>query len=95
VVFAATPGHLFDHRITTLLAIHPPHAVEKEHQKPPQRDELESPLGEVIIAGTGLVTTRAHGDGTTPRAYAYFDGLFVVGESGRLVDKPWEAVALV
>jgi hypothetical protein len=41
------------------------------------------------------VTTRAHSGGTTPRAYAYFDGFLVVGELGRLVDEPWETMALV
>ena len=92
---AAAPRHLFHHHRATLPAIHPPHAIEEEHQKPPQGDELESPLAEVIVAGARLVTTRAHDSGTMPRAYTHLDGLSVRGEFGRLVDEPWEAVALV
>jgi hypothetical protein len=95
VVFAASPGHFFHHYRATLPAIHPPHAIEEEHQKSPQRDELESPFVEVIVAGTRLVTTRAHRSGTAPRAHAYLNGLLVVGEPGRLVDESGEAMALV
>ena len=94
MVLAAAPRHFF-HYHATLLAIHPPHAIEEKHQIPPDGYEFESPLVEPIIAGAGLVTTRARGGGAAPRTYSYIDGLFVVGEFGRLLDEPWEAMALV
>jgi hypothetical protein len=45
-------------------AVDPAHAIEEKNQDTPNRDELESTLGEVIVAGRWRVATGVEGFGT-------------------------------
>ena len=45
LMFAIAPGNLLDQDATATTAVDPPHAVEKENKKAPQRNKLETPLG--------------------------------------------------
>src|SRR5207244_11151828 len=76
--------------------IHPPHRIEQEHQKAPQRDEFELPLREMVIAWGRLMAAGANGC----RALAGSDPDFNRGpvcpvESGPLVDKSPKMMTLV
>jgi len=39
----------------TLRAIDAPHGVKQKNQKAPERNELETALGELIVSGGGLM----------------------------------------
>jgi hypothetical protein len=77
------------------LAIDASHGVQQEDEESPQRDELEAPLRELIVAGRGLMTAGADGGGTLARPHGDFNALVVGSESGLVVDESPEAVAAV
>src|SRR5471030_1023175 len=60
LVFAVAPRNLFDHDAAAW-AVHAPHAIQKEDQNPPERNELKTPLGKVVVTGSRLVAARADG----------------------------------
>ncbi len=76
-------------------AIDPPHGVQQEDEESPQRNELEAPLGELIVAGCGLMAPRALGGGTLARPHGDLNALVVGSESSLVVDESPEAVAAV
>ena len=51
------PGNRLDDH-ATVPALDAPHAVQQEYQKAPQRDELEAPLGKMIVTRCRLVAPR-------------------------------------
>ena len=55
LVLAIAPRNLLDHYATSP-ALDTPHAVQKENQNSPERNELKTPLRQMIVAGCGLVT---------------------------------------
>ena len=59
LVLADPPRNLLDPH-TAVPAIDPSHTVEQHDHEAPQRDELESPLAQVIVAGRRPVAARAH-----------------------------------
>jgi hypothetical protein len=63
--------------------------------KNPQTDEFDAPLGELIVAGRGLMAARADGGGTLARSHGDLNALVVGSESGLVVDESPEAVAAV
>src|ERR1019366_6322596 len=48
LVLTIAPGNLLDHH-ATIPAVDASHAVQQENQKAPQRNELEAPLGKMIV----------------------------------------------
>jgi hypothetical protein len=57
-MFAITPGNLLnEHRIASA-TINAAHRVQQKDEETPERNKLEAPLGEMIIAGTRLVAAR-------------------------------------
>jgi hypothetical protein len=94
-VFPYTPWNFFDHD-PALLAIDPSHAIDQENQIAPESDELEqSRRGRLVVAGRGLMTARANGSGSFPRSHRDKDRLLVFGETGLLVDKSRDGMALI
>jgi hypothetical protein len=61
----------------------------------PQRYELESPLGEPIISGRGLMTARTNGFGTHAGTHDYLDALTIGTEAGLAIDESPETVAAI
>src|SRR5438445_13692733 len=59
-MLAARPRHFLNDNAAGP-AIHPPHRIEQEHQKAPQRDEFELPLREMVIAWGRLMAAGANG----------------------------------
>ena len=94
LMFPAAPWHLLHHH-SALAAIYSSHAVEEKHQQAPERDELESSLFQMIVAGTPLVAARANRLRAAPRSYPYFDGFFVLREFCPLVDESRASMAVV
>ena len=57
LMFAVAPRNFFnDHRFAAA-AVDAPHGIKQKNQKTPERDEFETPLGELIIPGCGLMAT--------------------------------------
>ena len=63
-------------------AVDAPHAVQKENQKAPERDELKAPLGKMIVTRRRLVAPRADRRRALPWPDGYFDGFLVGAEAG-------------
>jgi hypothetical protein len=63
------PRDLLDDHGRAAAAIDAAHGVEQEDEKSPQRDELETPLGKLIVAGRRLMAAGADGGGTPARAH--------------------------
>lgn len=93
--FAVAPGDFLDEDGAATATIDAPHGVQEEDEKSPERDELEAPLGELVVTGRGLMTARTDGGRTLAWPYRYLDTLLVRTEPGLLVNKSPEAVAAV
>ena len=72
-------------------AIDAPHGVQQEDQKSPERNELETPLGELIVSGRGLMAARADGRRTLARPHGDLNALVVGTEAGLLVNESPES----
>ena len=88
------PRNLLDHH-ATIPAVHASHAVQQEHQKAPQRNELKTPLGKMIVTRCRLVAPRADRRRALPRSHLHFDAILVGAKAGVLVDKSPMAMAVV
>jgi len=93
--FSIAPRNLLDHDRAAAATVHAPHGVQQEDAKSPQRNELEAPLGELIVPASGLVTARADSGRTPAWPHRYLDALFVRTEPCVLVDKSAMPVASV
>jgi hypothetical protein len=86
LVLALTPGDLL-HDDAAVSAMDAPHPVEKVNQNSPERDELKTPLGKMIVTGRGLVAPRADCRRTLSRPDVHFDAFLAGAEAGVLVDE--------
>src|SRR5438132_544491 len=76
-------------------AMDAPHPVEKVNQNSPERDELKTPLGKMIVTGRGLVAPRADCRRTLSRPDVHFDAFLAGAEAGVSVDESPMAMAVV
>ena len=58
---------------TAIAAVDSTRAVQEDHQQPPQRDEVEAPLGLVVVRRTGPVAAAAAGAAVAPGFDQYLD----------------------
>ncbi len=68
LVLAVAPGNLFHHN-AAVAAIDAPHSVQEENQKAPERDELETPLGEMIVTRRRPAAARTDRGGALARPH--------------------------
>jgi hypothetical protein len=79
--------------LPTAAAIDAPHGVKQKNQKSPERNKFETPFGELIVSGSGLLAARTNRVGALARTHGDFNGLVIGTEAGLLVNKSREAVA--
>ena len=96
----AEPFRYFDKGIVAMVgrnatAMDAPHPVEKANQNSPERDELKTPLGKMIVTGRWLVATRADCRRTLSWPDVHFDTFLAGAEAGLLVDESPMAMAVV
>ena len=91
--FAIGPGDLLDNDRLAAAAIDAPHGVKQKNQKSPERNKLETSLGELIVAGGGLMATRTDGLGALARTHGDFNALAIGTEASLLVNESRKAVA--
>ncbi len=91
--FAIAPGDFLDDDRLAAAAIDAPHGVKQKNQKSPERNELETPLGELIVSGGGLMAARTNRLGTLARTHGDFNALVIGTEAGLLVNESRKAVA--
>jgi hypothetical protein len=72
-----------------------PHGVQEEDQEAPERDEFETPLGELIVTGGRLVATGTDRRGTFARADSDFNTSVIGTEAGLLINEAWEMMAVI
>src|SRR5713226_7160272 len=94
LVLTIAPGNLLDHH-TTIPAVDAPHAVQQENQKAPQRNELKTPLGKMIVTRCRLVAPRADRCRALSRSHVHFDAILVGAKARVLVDKSSMAMAVI
>ena len=92
---AVTPRNLFDDNSFAAGAIDAPHSVEQEHKISPDRNELETPFGEPIISGRGLMTAGTARLRTHAGTYLDFDTLAVGTEAGPAINESGKMVATI
>jgi hypothetical protein len=93
-VLPIAPGNLLDHH-AAIPTVDASHAVQQENQKAPERNELETPLGKMIVTRRWPVTSRADRRRALPRSDIHFDAFLVGAESGVLVDESPMTMAVV
>src|ERR1700693_4949329 len=91
--FAISPRGLLDDDGLAAAAIDAPHGVKQKNQKSPERNKLETPFGELIVTGGGLMAARTDGLGALARTHGDFDALVIRTETGLLVNESRKAVA--
>ena len=69
--------------------------VQQENEESPERNELEAPFGELVVAGRWQKAPRADCGRTSARSHGDFDALLVGTEVSVLVDKTSETMAAV
>src|SRR5215469_13719973 len=94
LVLAIAPGNLLN-EYATIAALDAPHTVQQEHQKAPQRNELEASLGKMIVTRCRLMAPRTDGCRARPRPDVDFDAEPVGGEASLLVDEAAMAMAVI
>jgi hypothetical protein len=94
-MLAVAPRNFLDNHRIAAAAIDAPHRVEQKNQKAPERDELETPFGKLVIAGRRLVASRTNGRRGLARAHGDFDALVIGTEAGMPVDETPEMMAAV
>jgi hypothetical protein len=87
------PGDLLDDDRLAAAAIDAPHGVKQKNQKSPERNKLETPFGELIVAGGGLMAARTDGLGALARTHCDFNAFVIRTEAGLLVNESPKAVA--
>jgi hypothetical protein len=92
-VLAVAPANFFDDDGAAAAAIDAPHGVKQKDQKSPERNKLETPFGELIVAGGGLMATRTDGLGALARTHGDFNALVIRTEAGLLVNESRKAMA--
>ena len=94
-MFAMAPGDFFDDDGLTVAASDAPHGVQEEDQEAPERDEFETPLGELIVTGGRLVATGTNGGRTFAWANSDFNASVIGTEAGLLINEAWEMMAVI
>src|SRR5688500_153504 len=81
------PRNLLDHDRLTAAAIDTPHRVQQKNQKSPEGNELDAALGQLVVAGGGLVGSRTTGPGAFARAHGNPDTVVIGTEPGLVVNE--------
>jgi hypothetical protein len=89
------PRNFFHHDRLATPAIDAPHRVKQKNQKSPERNELETALGELVVSGGRLMAARTNGGRPLARTHGDLNALVIgtetglpVNESGKTVDGP-------
>ncbi len=54
-MFAIAPGNLLDYYYAAVAAVDAPHGVQEEGEESPERDEIKTPFGELVVTGCRLM----------------------------------------
>jgi len=80
---------------STTTAIDTAHGINQKDQESPERNELETALGEMIVSWPGLMAARTNGLRTFAQTHGDFDAPVVGAEPGLVVDEAGKAVAAI
>jgi len=95
LTLAIAPGNFLDDNGAAVVASDVPHGIQQEDEKPPKRDELETPLGELVVTGRRMMAARTDRGRTLARPHCDFDALFVRTKAGMPINEPPEMMAVV
>jgi len=89
------PRHFLDDHCLTAAAIDTPHRVKQKNQKSPERYELKTALGELIVSGGGLMTAGANRGRTLTRTNIDQNTFVIGAETGLLVNETRKTVTTI
>jgi len=89
------PRHFLDDDGLAVAAIDAPHGVQQKNQESPERDELETPFGELIVTGRRLMAARTNRRRTLARPHGNLNTLVIGTEASLLVNESRKAVTAV
>src|SRR6202451_425276 len=92
---SVAPRNLLDHHPLTAAAIDTSHGVQQKNQKAPERNELESALGEFVISGAGLVALRTNRLRALPGTHRDLDTLVIGTETCLLINESRKTVTTI
>ena len=92
---AVAPRNFLDDDRLAAAAIDAPHRVQQKNQKSPERNELETPLGELIVSGGGLMAARTNRRRTLARTHGDLNTLVIGTEAGLLVNESRKTVTAI
>jgi len=87
LMLAVAPGDFLDDHGFAAATIDAPHGVREKDQKAPERNELETPFGELIVTRRRLMATGTHGRRTFARTHGDFNTFVIGTEAGLLVNE--------
>ena len=79
----------------TAAAIDTPHRVEQKDQKTPEGNELETALGQLVVAGAGLMATRTSRFRAFARPDDNLDALVIGTEACLVINESRKAVTAI
>jgi len=88
-------ANFLDNHNATAATVDAPHRVQKEDEKPPQRNKLKATFAELVVTGRRQMASRANCGRPLARSHGHFDALLVGTEVGVLVDKTSDTMAAV
>jgi hypothetical protein len=94
-VFAIGPGDLLDHDGLAAAALDAPHGIQQKDQQAPDRNELETPLGELIVSGGGLMAARTNCLGARAWAQGDFNAPAIGTEASPLINESGKTLTLI
>lgn len=94
-MLAVAPRNFLDDDRLTAAAIDPPHGIQEKNQKTPERDELKTALGELIVSRCRLVAARTNRHRTLARTYGHLNTPVIQTEPSAMINESPEAVAAV
>ena len=95
LMLAVAPGNFLDDHGLAAAAIDPAHRIQQENQIPPERDEFEAPLGQLIVTRRRLMAPGTDRRRTLARTHGELDAFVIGTEAGMLVNEAPEMMTAV
>src|ERR1700686_698131 len=92
---AIAPWNFFHHDCLATRAIDAPHRVKQKNQKSPERNELETALGELVVSGGRLMAARTNGGQPLARTHGDLNALVIGTETGLPVNESGKTVTTI
>jgi hypothetical protein len=92
---SVAPWNLLDHDRLTAGAIDTPHRIEQKDQKTPERNELKTALGELIVSGGRPMAARTNRRRTLARTHRNLNTPVIQTETSLMINESRKMVTTI